>query len=577
MTTHIRLSDAFKKETRDQDKVIPPLETVRRLKEKLNHLDLRILDRTDRIDNGRLDIPVFFSYCGPDGLAMTGTKKQMGKGATPEQAEASAVMELAERFSLYSYRNDPSHFLVDRRPNLRNRALSFDAIAKSVHDDSDDLETAREIFDSLPLRWTEGYNLSQDRPVLIPFDWFFTINEFNGACAGNATEEALCQGICEVMERHVSALIAGNHIPVPSIRPDSANDPIVSEMLEKYRRAGIEVYLSDFSLDTGIPTVGVLAWDPATFPDVSEIVWTAGTAPNPMKALGRALSETAQLAGDFNTGSNYLPSGLPKFSRIEQTDFIRNPGREVAVTDLPDLSDPNIKVEIQRLIDALGRRKMEVLVVDTAHPRLKVPAFYTIIPGAHFRERAANQSVGMFCAKRIAEDNSPEAAILQLKEMDRKLPGKYYVRFYLGAAYLSAGDLNSARDYLESALASDPAEEDIPSIYSYLGVCLKEMEDYREALEVLGKGIAADPDRTDLHNLAGFCHFKLKAHEQAIASFQEVLRLNPSSGIDYANIATNYRELGDTEKAVAYYRMALEIDPSLDFARDNLERLTAGP
>ena len=575
MTPHIRLKDAFKKETRDQDKVIPPQETVRRLKEKLNHLDLRILDRTDRIDNGRLDIPVFFSYCGPDGLAMTGTKKQMGKGATPEQAEASAVMELAERFSLYSYRNDPSNFRVDRRPNLQNRALSFEAIAKSVHDDSDDLETAREIFDSLPLRWAEGYNLSRDRPVLIPFDWFFTINEFNGACAGNATEEALCQGICEVVERHVSALIAKNRIPAPAIRPDSADDPIVSEMLEKYRRAGIEVYLSDFSLDTGIPTVGVLAWDPATFPDASEIVWTAGTAPNPIKALGRALSETAQLAGDFNTGSNYLASGLPKFSRIEKADFIRNPGREVAITDLPDLSDPNIKVEIQRLIDGLGRRKMEVLAVNTTHHRLGVPAFYTIIPGAHFRERAANQSVGMFCAKRIAEDNSPEAAILRLKEMDRKLPGKYYIRFYLGTAFLSAGALDSARNYLESALASDPAQEDIPSIYSYLGVCLKEMERYREALEVLGKGIEVDPDRTDLHNLAGFCHFKLKAHEQAIASFQEVLRLNPGSGIDYANIATNYRELGDTEKAVAYYRMALEIDSSLDFARDNLDRLTA--
>ncbi len=575
MNTHIRLKDAFKKETRDQDKVISPQETILRLRKKLDHLNLHILDHTERIDNGRLDIPVFFSYCGPDGQAMTGTKKQMGKGATPDQAEASAVMELAERFSLYSFRNNPANFTVDRRPNLKERAVSFETIAKSVHDDSEDLDTVKEIFDSLPLRWTEGYDLTRDRPVLIPFDWFFTINEFNGACAGNAVEEALCQGICEVVERDVSARIARNRIPAPSIRPDSAKDAIVSEMLEKYRRAGIEVYLSDFSLATGIPTVGVLAWDPDTFPEASEIVWTAGTAPNPMKALGRALSETAQLAGDFNTGSNYLASGLPKFSRIEEADFIRNPETEMAVADLPDLSDPNIKVEIQRLIDALRKRNMEVLVVNTTHPRLEVPAFYTIIPGAHFRERAANRSVGMFCAKLITEDHPPETAILQLKEMDRKLPGKYYVRFYLGTAYLAADDPETARGYLESALASDPAEEDIPSIYSYLGVCLKEMEQYREALDVLKKGIAVDPDRTDLHNLEGFCHFKLKEHEKAIDSFQEVLRLNPSSGIDYANIATNYRELGDTEKAVAYYQMALEIDAALDFARDNLHRLIA--
>lgn len=575
MSTHIRLQDAFKKETRDQDKVIHPRETIRRLREKLDHLNLQILDHTERIDNGRLDIPVFFSYCGPDGKAMTGTKKQMGKGATPDQAEASAVMELAERFSLYSFRNNPAHFTVDRRPHLKDRAVSFETIAKSVHDDSEDLDTVQEIFDSLPLRWTEGYNLTQDRPVLIPFDWFFTINEFNGSCAGNQVEEALCQGICEVVERHVSARVARDRLPAPSIRPESASDPIVAGMLDKYRRAGIEVYLSDFTLDTGIPTVGVLAWDPATFPDASEIVWTAGTAPNPVKALGRALSETAQLAGDFNTGSNYLASGLPKFSRIEEADFIRNPNTQVNIADLPDLSDPNIKVEVQRLLAALQKRNMEVLAVNTTHPRLEVPAFYTIIPGAHFRERAANQSVGMFCAKLITEDNPPETAIRQLKEMDRKLPGKYYVQFYLGVAYLAADDPETARGCLESALESGPAEEDIPSIYSYLGVCLKEMEHYREALAVLQKGIAVDPDRTDLHNLAGFCHFKLKEHEQAIESFQEVLRLNPSSGIDYANIATNYRELEDTEKAVAYYQMALEIDPSLDFARDNLDRLTA--
>jgi ribosomal protein S12 methylthiotransferase accessory factor len=575
MSTHIRLKDAFKKETRDQDKVIHPRETIRRLREKLDHLNLHILDHTERIDNGRLDIPVFFSYCGPDGQAMTGTKKQMGKGATPDQAEASAVMELAERFSLYSFRNNPANFKVNRRPDLKDRAVSFKTIARSVHDDSEDLDTVQEIFDALPLRWTEGYNLTRERPVLIPFDWFFTINEFNGACAGNQVEEALCQGICEVVERHVSARIARNRWMVPSIRPESASDPVVADMLDKYRRAGIEVNLSDFTLDTGIPSVGVLAWDPATFPDASEIVWTAGTAPNPVKALGRALSETAQLAGDFNTGSNYLASGLPKFSRIEEADFIRNPEAQKDVTDLPDLSDPNIKVEIQRLLDALRKRNMEVLAVNTTHPRLEVPAFYTIIPGAHFRQRAANQSVGMFCAKLITENYSPETAILQLKEMDRKLPGKYYVQFYLGTAHLGADNPEIARGYLESALASDPAEEDIPSIYSYLGVCLKEMEHYREALDVLRKGIAVDSDRTDLHNLAGFCHFKLKEHEQAIESFQEVLRLNPSSGIDYANIATNYRELGDREKAVAYYQMALEIDPSLDFARENLHRLTA--
>jgi ribosomal protein S12 methylthiotransferase accessory factor len=93
---------------------------------------------------------------------------------------------------------------------------------------------------------------------------------------------------------------------------------------------------------------------------------------------------------------------------------------------------------------------------------------------------------------------------------------------------------------------------------------------------VLEKGAALDPDRTDIHNLMGFCHFKLKAHEKAIDCFQQVLRLDPGSAIDYANIGVNYRDLGETEKAMEYFLKALTIDPSIEFARENLDKLRGG-
>ena len=71
----------------------------------------------------------------------------------------------------------------------------------------------------------------------------------------------------------------------------------------------------------------------------------------------------------------------------------------------------------------------------------------------------------------------------------------------------------------------------------------------------------------------GFCHFKLKEHEKAIECFQNVVRLDPSSAIDYPNIASNYRDMGNKEEAIRYYRFALRLDPTIDFARENLERL----
>ena len=113
MENRIILNDAFKRYTLDQDKIFPPEETVSRFREKLKEIDLDILEKTVRIDNGRLDIPVFFSLCGKDALSVIGTKKQMGKGGTPQQAKASAVMELAERFSFFSFCNNPNHFFFD--------------------------------------------------------------------------------------------------------------------------------------------------------------------------------------------------------------------------------------------------------------------------------------------------------------------------------------------------------------------------------------------------------------------------------------------------------------------------------
>ncbi|MBW1821395.1 MAG: YcaO-like family protein, partial [Deltaproteobacteria bacterium] len=219
MNNKVILNDALKRFTLDQDKTLPPEDTVKLFKDKLNKIDLDILKDTVRIDNGRLDIPVFISYygqdaknvtgikkqmgkgAGQDAKNVTGIKKQMGKGATPQQAEASAVMELAERFSLFSFKKNSGNFIIEKYRNIKDKAIDFQMIAQSVHDENKDSDLMEKIFEDLPLKWTWATNLTRNKEILIPFDWFFTINEFNGSCAGNCPEEAICQGICEIVER----------------------------------------------------------------------------------------------------------------------------------------------------------------------------------------------------------------------------------------------------------------------------------------------------------------------------------------------------------------------------------------
>lgn len=573
MGCKIKLEDAFKGYTFDQDKIVTPEETVARFKKRLEAVNLDILEETVRIDNGRLDIPIYFSVCGRDALDIIGTKKQMGKGGTPSQSEASAVMELAERFSFFSFWKNPRNFRVEPYKNVKSEALPFENIAKSVHDDSGELDRAREIFEDLPLKWTLGCNMTKDREILIPFDWFFAINEFNGPSAGNCVEEAMSQGICELVERHVSSIISREKTNVPAIDLDTVTDALTCELIEKYKKLGIQLFASDFSLNTGIPSVGVLAYDPTTFPHKSEIVWTAGTTPDPQKSLSRALTEVAQLAGDFNSGSNYVASGLPKFQDLAEADFILNPKTTVPITTLPNLGNDNIRMEVENCIGALDVMDMELFAINVMHPHLQIPAFYSIIPGAHFRERAVGTSVGMFCAKLISGSDNIPWCINQLTRMDQLLPDKYYIKFFLGLAYISLQNPQKAMAFLDEALKLDPKGEDVPSIYSYMGICLRDMEQYRKAISVLEKGIEIDSERTDIHNLMGFCYFKLKEHKKAIEAFHKVLELNPASAIDYANVASNYRDMGNRDMAIRFYKFALELDESIDFARESLKKL----
>ena len=573
MSYKIELKDALKGYTYDQDKIMSPEKTVAGFKEKTARLNLDILSRTRRIDNGRLDIPVFFSECGSDAKNVVGTKKQMGKGGTPAQSEASAVMELAERFSFFSFVRKETNFFYSTPKELGEKALSYDQIIKSVHDNKEDALKVKPIFDSLPLKWTKGYNLTKQKEVLIPFNWFYMINEFNGPSAGNCTEEALSQGICELVERHTSSIVSHENLNIPGINLDSFTDPLVIEILNKYEKEGIKVYASDFSLDTGIPTIGILAWDPVTFPRMSEIVWTAGTSPDPEKAMSRALTETAQLAGDFNSGSNYVASGLPKFTSIEDARFITHPEKMVNADTLSDLSNNNIKTEVENLIQTLDKKGYQILAISTLHESIEIPAFYTIIPGAHFRERAVAASVGMFSARLITESFDPVKALSKLDDLEKALPGKYYTSFYKGLMLNAIYDQKTALTEFETALKRDPVKLNMPDICSHMGACLKDLEQYDRAVEICKKGLEIDEQRPDMFNTMGFCHFMLKNHETAITCFENALEVDPSLAINYANIGSNYRELGDIKLAVKYYEMALKIDPSIGFARDNIEKL----
>lgn len=570
------LKDSFKTYSLDQDKAVPPKETVSRVKERLKSANKDILRETMRVDKGRLGIPVYMSICGNDARETIGTHKQMGKGATPEQAEASALMELMERYALFSFMKLP--FVCCKKSQLEGDAIPFETIVRSVHDEtlgrSEEFGKARELWDTLPLTWARAYDPANDKQIWLPVQWFYTLNEFNGSSAGNTLAEAIVQGLCEVVERHVCSVVTNDRLQTPMVDPVSINGGISKDLLHKYDGRGIKLFIKDFTLRMGIPTIAALAMDPSTFPERSEMVYTAGTATNPEKALIRALTEIAQLAGDFDTDGKYAESGLPKFSDLSDADYIvSGNGTTAALSSLPDISHPNQKVEVEQCVEILSRKGFPVYVFDITHPALQIPAAYVAIPGTHFRERTRNNSVCLHAAKLISQLPDSQMAICELQRVDQAYPDRYEVSFFLGYAYERADHFDKALECYDRALNLDADGKEKASSYCHRGLCYKEQGRYERALDELEKALSFNSELKEIYNLMGFCYFKLKDHLKSIACFERAINLDPSSAIDYANIGSNLREMGHLEEAIRWYESAVDIDPSIQFAHDNIIKL----
>jgi ribosomal protein S12 methylthiotransferase accessory factor len=165
------------------------------------------------------------------------------------------------------------------------------------------------------------------------------------------------------------------------------------------------------------------------FPEKSEIVYTAGTATSPAKALIRALTEVAQLAGDFHLGTSYLVSALPKFSTLEEAAYVTDAAGVVPLDSLPDVSRDDFYDEVAACVKALDERGFTYYAINLTHPELKVPVVYGIMPGAHFAERTINTDAIFHAAKLASQLPDPDKASQVLDQMGLVARGPITCRF----------------------------------------------------------------------------------------------------------------------------------------------------
>lgn len=574
----LTLKDCFKAYTVDQDKAAPPGETVARVKAVLEQKCPGVLEKTERVDTGRLGIPVYLSICGPAARAVMPTRKQMGKGASPEQAEASALMELVERFSYFSFWADEGNFVratwSEAEERFGAQLMDIREICASVGDELSPAG-ARSVMDLVRWRFCPALNVATGKPTVLPLDWFKTLNEFNGSSAGNTSEESVLQGGCELVERHVCAVIDRASPELPTISQDDLADPVLRELCETFRKNGVLLVLKDFSLGLPVPTVGALAFDPRTFPALSEIVYTAGTAASPVKAAVRAVTEIAQLAGDFETGRVYEASGLRKFTEPGQFDWLLG-GPVVELSSLPDVEDNNIRVELARLAEGLEAKGFSLYSVDTTRADIQVPANYNLVPGFDFRERTVHRSLGLFVGRKLAEEAEVAEAEAGLAVLAEVAPRAYYLPFFQALLALRQGDLDLAAERFAQAEPLQPGTAERALCAFYQAYALSQDSRWEDCVPHLDRAIGLDAEVKEYFNLRGVARFKAGKYELAKGDFNAVLALDSGSAPDLANLGLCHKFLGQDQEALERLESALRLDPGLDYARKHLNELLRG-
>lgn len=324
-------------------------------------------------------------------------KVHNGKGATPEAARVSALMEAVERVSA-------------ERTSAPTIVASYRELARGgptppVDPRAFDLPTDTAWDPAAPFTWVGGRDLLSDRDVLIPLDLVITPPvegilrdvDTNGLASGNTHLEAVTHAICEVIERDAFSQIVfiaafgdlDDHAQtVAPIEPGTL--PVQARAwAERIARAGLTLDVLDITGDLGVPTFHALLLDPLYPAPGGERrprrFFGSGTHPDPEVAVFRALAEAIQARLII------IQAARDSYNRI------RTPARPAPAAPAGRRAVPlrprsfaavrgfkseDLRADLEFLLDRLARAGVRHCVaVDLTHPAWAIPVVRVRIAG----------------------------------------------------------------------------------------------------------------------------------------------------------------------------------------------------
>lgn len=387
-------------------KEITPEETVKKLKGLLEKLGIEVEEKwSDESSVGTYSLRV----------CIKGTDiGQNGKGMTKEFAMASGYAEFFERMQngIFRFRMeeptkeipfrnapDEKHLTVEElmskenavfqnilKKNSKENVSKQEQInyIKEVLNETSNL-VPKEDYTSLPY-----YSVKNQDIIYVPDRLFSYLYDTNGMCAGNSKEEALIEGLSEILERYVGIKIFKEKFTLPEI-PESYLEkfPKVKKMVEKLKENSQYYFrLVDCSLGGKYPVAGLYIIEKNT----GRFGFKMGAHPDYGIAMERCFTEAAQgrdiyeyaetCLFDFYGGENSKNRNLSEFifSDLSAAPYqVIGEKADFAFTEMPDVSTLDNKTILQNLVKTILQDGYDILVRDVSF--LGFPAFSIAIPG----------------------------------------------------------------------------------------------------------------------------------------------------------------------------------------------------
>lgn len=349
---------------------------------------------------------------GLEGLRSSLRADTGGKGVTPLDAQVGALCEAVERRS-GAYFGEEARVSGSYR-SLGNLAIHPDTVQlyhprqfenrEAWNDDHSAFQYVPAPFDEDEVMdWTPLWSLTERRHRLLPTAMLYfgapcppsvTANS-NGCAAGSSLEDAVLQGLLELVERDAVAIWWYNRTPVSGVNLDAFHDPWIDELREVHAGLGREVWLLDVTSDLGVPAM--VAVSRRTNGPREDIMFGCGAHLDPGIAARRALTELNQCMPMVCEPIDMSLFDLDARRWFETARLAEHPwlapDPDVPLRDpfhhgyphRPDLAD-----DIRAIQDTLEAKGMELLVLDQTRPDVGLPVVRVVVPGLrHFWSRFA--------------------------------------------------------------------------------------------------------------------------------------------------------------------------------------------